>query len=46
MLAADGSEWLEDELDGPKDDARELGAELVRRLLARGAGRLVEAQRA
>ena len=39
----DGTEVLRDELRGPAADAEALGAELAERLLAAGAGRILEA---
>jgi len=37
----DGREWFEDEDAAPRADAEELGRTLARRLLARGAGRVL-----
>ena len=39
--AADGSEWIRDELEGDLADPDALGAELGRRMLAAGAGELL-----
>ncbi len=38
----DGSEWLRDSLAGPLDDPAGLGEELASRMLAAGAGELLE----
>jgi hydroxymethylbilane synthase len=45
VLSKDGAELLEDRVHGLLDDAVYLGQELARRLLARGAKRLVDAAR-
>ncbi len=45
VLSKDGAELLEDRVHGLLDDAIYLGQELARRLLARGAKRLVDAAR-
>ena len=46
VLSPDGREVLEDRIHGPLDDAIYLGQELARRLIARGAKRLIDAARA
>jgi hydroxymethylbilane synthase len=38
----DGSEWVRDQVVGPTDDPVSLGAELGRRMLAAGAGDILE----
>jgi len=45
VLSRDGAEVLEDRVHGLLDDAIYLGQELARKLLARGAKRLVDAAR-
>lgn len=39
----DGSDWVRDTLTGPADDPGELGRSVAERLLAAGAGKLLEA---
>jgi len=46
VLALDGSRAVEGSIHGARDDAVALGSELARRLLAEGAGELIEAARA
>ena len=41
----DGGEWLRDSVEGAGDDAAELGAQLAERMLAAGAGEILESQR-
>jgi hydroxymethylbilane synthase len=38
----DGSEWVRDTVEGPADDPGDLGRELAARLLAAGAGEILE----
>ncbi|MEO3680585.1 hydroxymethylbilane synthase [Rheinheimera fenheensis] len=41
--AVDGSEIIRDEIRGPVQDAEQLGSELAAKLLAQGAGRILQA---
>jgi hydroxymethylbilane synthase len=42
----DGSAWVRDRLSGPRDDPGALGREVAERMLAAGAGELLERARA
>jgi hydroxymethylbilane synthase len=46
VLALDGSRAIEGEIGGRRDEAVELGRELARRLIEKGADELIEAARA
>ena len=38
----DGSEWIADSVEGPRGEARDLGERVAERLLAAGAGEIIE----
>ncbi len=38
----DGSDWVRDTVEGPADEAAELGAALAERMLSAGAGEILE----
>jgi hydroxymethylbilane synthase len=46
VLSLDGQECLEDSASGKAEDAQRIGTELAGRLVARGAGRLIDSARA